>query len=128
MKNSYIKKYVTKVDLESIDNNVSIRTHPLPLDKWKFYHKNNLLNSSKTKFVSNQITKTRFIELEFEHAIPICAIGLRSANHFLHLDPHTISIRCTVEGEADEVTVVDKMELNFDRRFQIKSFLKNEST
>ena len=87
MKKSYMKKYVTKVDLRSVENNVEIRTHPMPLDKWKFYHKNELKNSSKTKFVSNQITNKRFIELEFEHAIPICAIGLRSANHFLHLDP-----------------------------------------
>ena len=128
MKNAYLKKYVTKVDLEDLENAVSVRTHPLPIDSWKFYHKNELKNSCKTKFVSNQITDKRFIELEFAHAIPICAIGLRSANHFLHLDPSTISITCTIEGDAKEVTIVDKMDLNFDRRFQVKSFLKHQPT
>lgn len=87
MKKSYMKKYVSKVDFESFENHVEIRTYPMSLDKLKFYHWNELKNSSKTKFVSNLISNKRFIELEFKYAIPICTIGLRSANHFLHLDP-----------------------------------------
>lgn len=87
MKRVFIKKYVSQIDLEDVQNTVQIQTHNLPIDKWEFFSKEELLNSYKTKFVSNKQTENRFIVLTFQKPLPLCAIGLRSANHYPHLDP-----------------------------------------
>ena len=53
MKDIMLKSYVRKIELEKPSNGVSIETHDLPIDKWESCSKYELLNSDRTKFVSN---------------------------------------------------------------------------
>jgi len=53
MKKAFLARYVSKLDLEDFDNPVKVETNPLPIDSWECFSSKQLLNSNKTKFVSN---------------------------------------------------------------------------
>ena len=101
-KDILLSRYARKINLET-EEHTDVETNPLPIDSWKFFSGLNLLNSAKTKFVSNQITKKRFIKLKFQNPRPIFAIGLRSANQFPHRDPQNISITCTIQDDKNHL-------------------------
>ena len=87
----YIKKYARSIYLGG-GNVKAIKTHDLPIDNWELYDKENLLNSNISKFMSKAKAKkgktlNRFIEIVLKKPKQVCAIGLRSANNFPHLDP-----------------------------------------
>jgi hypothetical protein len=96
------------------------------------YPPENLLSDDMTKF--NYLgcltdTKELFIEINFDKAVQISAIGFKSANNYEHLDPKYIEI-LTWDSEDKVMSsdfflhsdknsspkLVKKIPLNFDRR------------
>ena len=80
------------VDID--DSNTIITTHGLSDSNWILYSSHELLNSNRTKFFSSSKCKNgeRYILLYFNKPIEICAIGIRSAGDFPHLDPKNITV------------------------------------
>jgi len=110
MKRIYIKKYARPIFLGG--GHATITTHELPIDNWASFNKENLLNGNMSKFMSltkdNMINNLksgvikksikRFIEIVLKKPVYACAIGLRSANDFPHLDPSIVSIWYYIAG------------------------------
>ena len=132
MKRAFLMNYVEKIDLEDTLNPVKIQTNHLPADAWDNNSAKELLNDSKTKFISlnkridkNQEKPERFISLTFEKPIPVCAISLRSANDWPHMDPSKISIEITPKDGKPYLMIKEK-NVVFDRRFGEHGWLKQD--
>jgi len=99
MQKIYMKRYAKPIYLGG-GRVKEINTHDLPIDNWALFGKEHLLNDNMSKFWSlakpkEGRTLKRFIEIVLNKPAQVCAIGLRSANDFPHLDPSVVSISVT---------------------------------
>ena len=123
-------KYARPISLEG-SGKATVTTHELPIDNWASFKKENLLDGNMSKFMSltknnpKQGSIPRFIEITLTQPAYACAIGLRSANDFPHLDPSRITIRCTTADGKRRRDVAKHEAIRFSRRSEIRYFMKD---
>ena len=117
----YIDRFLEPINFDFVRATISPSE---PSNSWSLHQPIQLLNSDKTKFNCCVVNSEFSLSIVFDTPQEISAYGFKSANNFPHMDPKKIRVKVRVEGQEQfyETTKIDN--IDFERRYQTKNYIK----